>query len=381
MHTHTPELRVPVNRTTLAFYVRRLFDRLPRWMRPGRDTSGTPAGTFRYGRTLAQHRKLLRGLHGCLAMVRSMAPDRPVCMYVNLLPTHGPYLFEAEDADATRPQGLGGQRLAPRNYLPRMMLDFLGVQPMDERTLAELHWAYAAAARYACRLAGRIVQIIDRHLDPANTDLAIFSDHGELLGEHGFWEHGTFLHGELVRVPLVVRSPVLPAGARSDALVQTHWLWAMARERAGLGELDDEVVGQGSLADAAHGDGADVAWSLSDATADMSLMRRAMMVVMRYGLGAERVRPKPVDPHLQAVRTKDAALLVTKSGRRLACRRNVDGSEEALGGPDAEAVVETLAGHMVEMPSEPAGRQRASGADSSSERDVMARLRDLGYAD
>jgi hypothetical protein len=262
-----------------------------------------------------------------------------------------------------------------------MMLDFLGVQPMDERTLAELHWAYAAAARYVSRLAGRVVDIIDRHMDPANADLAIFSDHGELLGEHGFWEHGTFLHGELVRVPLVVRSPVLPAGARADALVQTHWLWAMARERAGLDELDQGVVGQGSLIAAAEGKGAEAAWSLSDATADMSLMRRAMMVVMRYGLGADRVRPKPVDPHLQAVRTKDAALVVTKSGRRLAYRRDVDGREQELAGSGAQAVVEALAGHMVELPDEPQAPRRPAASDGSSDRKLIARLRDLGYAD
>jgi len=44
--------------------------------------------------------------------------------------------------------------------------------------------------------------------------IIVASDHGQALGEHGFWGHGTFLHESLVRVPVVVK---LPAGwKRSD---------------------------------------------------------------------------------------------------------------------------------------------------------------------
>jgi hypothetical protein len=381
LFTHTPNLSAGAAVSRLAYYRQRLLSRLPRRLRPGRDTSGTPAGSFRYQERLARHRRLLAGFETSLAMARNLEPDRPIYLYVNLMPTHGAYLFEPEDAAAARPEGLGGPLLAPRRYLTRMMLDFLGTRPMDELTLAELHWAYAAAARYVSRIAAGLVEVLDRHLDPANTDLAVLSDHGELLGEYGAWEHGLLLHGELVRVPLIVRSPALPSGTQSDSLVQTHWLWRMARERAGLPEPEEWPAGQGSLLDAARGAGADVAWSFSDATADLSLMRRAMESVMQLGSRSARVSPRPLDPHLQAVRTKAATVILTKSGRRLACSRDPDGTEHEAAGAAAESISRELLQHLLPMDEPATTRSPGSSDGGPPDPQLLGRLRDLGYAD
>jgi arylsulfatase A-like enzyme len=48
-------------------------------------------------------------------------------------------------------------------------------------------------------------------LDPDDT-VVIFADHGEEFWEHGGFEHGHAFWDELLRVPLIVRSPDLPAG-------------------------------------------------------------------------------------------------------------------------------------------------------------------------
>ncbi len=44
-----------------------------------------------------------------------------------------------------------------------------------------------------------------------HTVLAVTTDHGEELWDHGAFEHGHALYGELIRVPLVLRAPDLPA--------------------------------------------------------------------------------------------------------------------------------------------------------------------------
>lgn len=49
------------------------------------------------------------------------------------------------------------------------------------------------------------------------TFVIFISDHGELFGEHGLWEHGGFgrnctFYEELVRVPLLISGPTLPKG-------------------------------------------------------------------------------------------------------------------------------------------------------------------------
>jgi arylsulfatase A-like enzyme/lipoprotein NlpI len=58
-------------------------------------------------------------------------------------------------------------------------------------------------------------------LDPANTLLAVTSDHGESLGEHGEASHGLFAYEGTLAVPLVLWSPGrLPA--RSDPVPASH---------------------------------------------------------------------------------------------------------------------------------------------------------------
>ena len=46
--------------------------------------------------------------------------------------------------------------------------------------------------------------------------LMVTSDHGEALFEHGRWEHGGSVFEEVVRVPLIIRSPGLRPGRNSD---------------------------------------------------------------------------------------------------------------------------------------------------------------------
>lgn len=47
---------------------------------------------------------------------------------------------------------------------------------------------------------------------PSNATVVLFADHGEEFFDHGDLEHGHTLYDELLRVPLVIRSPNLPIG-------------------------------------------------------------------------------------------------------------------------------------------------------------------------
>lgn len=63
--------------------------------------------------------------------------------------------------------------------------------------------------------------------------IVFFSDHGEELWDHGGFEHGHTFYDELLRVPLVIRSPYLPPG-RFDAPVSLLDLAPTVCELAGL---------------------------------------------------------------------------------------------------------------------------------------------------
>ena len=90
--------------------------------------------------------------------------------------------------------------------------------------LYEPHTPYAPPARYAGRdpYDGEIAyadELVGRLLDRLKARegrllIAVTSDHGEGLGDHGEQEHGVFLYREAVRIPLILR---LPGDARAGS--------------------------------------------------------------------------------------------------------------------------------------------------------------------
>jgi len=81
--------------------------------------------------------------------------------------------------------------------------------------------------------------------------VVLFSDHGEELWDHGGFEHGHAFYDELLRVPLVIKSPALPPG-RIAAPVSLLDIAPTLREIAGL-PLDAQAPGI-SLVGLAWGD-------------------------------------------------------------------------------------------------------------------------------
>jgi len=68
-----------------------------------------------------------------------------------------------------------------------------------------------------------------------NSLIIVTADHGELLGEHGKFGHGSYLHQEEIHVPLFIKYPrgeVPPE--RTDAPIQLVDLMAIILDRLGL---------------------------------------------------------------------------------------------------------------------------------------------------
>ncbi|HRC86871.1 MAG TPA: sulfatase, partial [Thermoanaerobaculia bacterium] len=69
---------------------------------------------------------------------------------------------------------------------------------------------------------------------PANTDVVVVGDHGEMLGEQGELSHGLLLAKAARRVPLMLAGPDVPSGKVSDCLVRTVDLAPTLLALAGL---------------------------------------------------------------------------------------------------------------------------------------------------
>jgi arylsulfatase A-like enzyme len=162
-------------------------------------------------------------------------PARRFFLWVHYQDPHGPYVPPdpyakqvAVEARGEKPLRLGTNNRG-RGQLPNYQV--LG----EERDPAVYRALYAAEVRYFDEELGRLLACLERrHL--FERSLVIFtSDHGESLGDHGFWFcHGENVHRELVHVPLLVRTPATKEGRRIAAPASHLDVWPTALEALGL---------------------------------------------------------------------------------------------------------------------------------------------------
>lgn len=70
---------------------------------------------------------------------------------------------------------------------------------------------------------GQVLDALDASGHTDNTLVVFASDHGDLIGAHRMFIKGWMPYEEAHRIPMIARWPgVIPAGSRSDALVQLH---------------------------------------------------------------------------------------------------------------------------------------------------------------
>lgn len=78
---------------------------------------------------------------------------------------------------------------------------------------------YDAEIRYQDLQLERLMEALEASGQLENTLVCFLSDHGEGLGQHGFWTHG-LLYDEQLRVPWILSGPGVPSGARLGSRVR-----------------------------------------------------------------------------------------------------------------------------------------------------------------
>ena len=80
---------------------------------------------------------------------------------------------------------------------------------------------YDGEIAYADRELGRLMESLKRKSAPEKTLVAVLSDHGESLGEHGEYSHGVFLYDATLRIAFLLSGPGVPAGLRVTPQART----------------------------------------------------------------------------------------------------------------------------------------------------------------
>jgi arylsulfatase A-like enzyme len=136
-----------------------------------------------------------------VAWLKARDAARPFFLYVHFVDPHSPYC-----PPDRRPKD-------PNAPIPGdMSLSFYGKRPLpDGATLAEWRRLYAEEVALVDRGVERVLAALPFEVR-RNTYVVFLADHGEEFFDHGFLGHGWSLYEELLRVPLVVSGPEIPAG-------------------------------------------------------------------------------------------------------------------------------------------------------------------------
>ena len=119
-------------------------------------------------------------------LLRNMTLNEPFFLFLNFWEMHEPYV----------------------GFSDKELFDYLaGIKKFSESKISFLKKQYVLEAEFVDEQVGMLVEMLKRRGLYDDTMLILTSDHGQEFNEHGFMYHGTYVHDEIVRVPLIIKYP------------------------------------------------------------------------------------------------------------------------------------------------------------------------------
>jgi len=164
-------------------------------------------------------------------------PEEPFMCYVSYCNPHHPYdppapydtRFEPHDMPEPIP-------MAVDRYSCRQLdgcRDISEGRSLSVDTLKKLRAFYHGLVRLLDDQIARVVEYLKENNQLENTVIVFTTDHGDMMGDHGFLYKGIMHYDSCIRVPLVVRGPNIREGA-SDRLTSLLDVFPTFCDWAGL---------------------------------------------------------------------------------------------------------------------------------------------------
>ncbi len=177
-------------------------------------------------------------------------PAAPFFVFVNLMEPHEPRTYRPGHTDLFADPEQTPDRL--RKVPHEATAIAVRGSTLSREQMKLLRVLYDGELRYVDAEIGAFVDHLEASGVLDDTLLVITSDHGEAIGDHGRTNHLQNVYEELVRVPLILRHPRLPAGRRVATRVQTFDLFRTIAEFVGIeGPLPDDARLSRNLVDPA----------------------------------------------------------------------------------------------------------------------------------
>lgn len=192
---------------------------------------------------------------------------RPFCMVVSLTHPHDPFaiperwwnLYRDEDIDLPRLRA-GALALTPHEERLFHVCD-MGNAEIGEAHIRNARRAYYGAISYVDDNLGRLMAALRATGLEDDTVVIVTSDHGEMLGERGFWYKMSFFEGA-ARVPLMIsagkRFPARRVGASVSLIDLLPTLVELGQDGR-AGQYATEIEGRSLLPHLTGGEGHDEA--------------------------------------------------------------------------------------------------------------------------
>lgn len=153
-----------------------------------------------------------------LSWVDQLKGRRPFFAYFHYMEPHEPYRPPRPFNKMFDP-GYKGRRMT-HHPIHELMYPFSEDRPLPEAELRQLIARYDGGIAFADQELGKLFEELKKRGLYDNTLILVSADHGEVFYEHKGWGHGKSLFEELIRVPLIVRSPGGQGGQVVDEIVQ-----------------------------------------------------------------------------------------------------------------------------------------------------------------
>ena len=148
----------------------------------------------------------------------SNAPDQPWCTFVSYLSPHYPLIAPEEFYALYDPAAFeSGAETVPDHPILREIATFFDHDPyFTTRTRGIARAAYFGLCSFLDAQVGQVLQALEDSGQADDTLILFTSDHGELLGERGFWTKST-MYESAACVPLIAAGPGVDSGlTRTD---------------------------------------------------------------------------------------------------------------------------------------------------------------------
>jgi hypothetical protein len=176
--------------------------------------------------------------------------DTRLFLFINYFDPHFPYVvheripendrrYESSRAPSDATKVLAGEARAWAQAIK-------GKIDLGPQQLARMRSAYRSEVGFMDRQLGRLFQALKQHGLFDRSLIVVAADHGEFLGENGWYGHGYRLDPELVRIPLIVKYPDQNEQERDTRLVSIVDLFPTILRAANIPEPTSDGLPLGS---------------------------------------------------------------------------------------------------------------------------------------